>query len=123
MFYLLFTAGMDGSLDAQLGQGQHQIQISQLQENSSVRIVNGSLALKVPENCSFGIRVTARSIVVPEKMRVGCPVVKSEGSCRFDYRTDDANVLIEVEGNKSDVVIEHEDWLTSLKLGSSRLKE
>lgn len=112
---------MDGSLEAQLGQGRHQIQISQLQENSSVRIVNGSLTLKVPEDCSFGIRVTARSIVTPEKMRIGHPVVKSEESCSFDYRTDDANVTIEIEGKQSDVIIEHEDWFSSLKLGSLKL--
>ena len=119
LFFFLysFVAGMDGSLDAQLGQGQHQIQISQLQENSSIRIVNGSLTLKVPEDCSFGIRVTARSIAItPEKMRIG-HLLTTDGSCFFEYRThDDSHSIIEVEGKNSHVVIENEDWFASLGL-------
>lgn len=109
---------MDGSLDAQLGQGRHQIQISQLQGNSSVRIVHGSLTLKVPEDCPFGIRVTARSIVTPEKMRTG-RLITTDESCSFDYRTDDPNnTVIEIEAKHSQVVIENEDWFASLQLGS-----
>lgn len=113
----LTASGMDGSLDAQLGQGQHQIQISQLQENSSIRIVHGSLTLKVPVDCPFGIRVTARSIVVtPEKMKMGSVVTNGECSL-FEYQTDDeGQPIIEIEGQNSSVVIENQDWYTSLGL-------
>ena len=111
-----FSAGMDGSLDAQLGQGRHQIQISQLQENSSIRVLHGSLTLKVPDGCPFGIRVTARSITVPEKMRIGS-LVTADDSCSYEYRTEDADAIIEIEGKTSEVAIENEDWFASLGLG------
>ena len=109
---------MDGSLDAQLSQGRHQIQISQLQESSCVRIVDGSLTLKVPDDCPFGIRVTARSISVPEKMRAHC-IHKNDESGIFVYRAD-ADTVIEIQGKNSDVSIENQDWFASLQLGSNK---
>ncbi|KAI9555603.1 hypothetical protein GHT06_018118 [Daphnia sinensis] len=112
----LTASGMDGSLDAQLGQGQHQIQISQLQENSSIRVIHGSLTLKVPVDCPFGIRVTAGSIVVtPEKMKGN--VATNDECSLFEYQTDEeGQPIIEIEGKNSSVVIENQDWYTSLGL-------
>ena len=115
---------MDGSLDAQLGQGRHQIQISMLQENSSVRIVHGSLKLKVPEDCPFGIRVSARSIVTPEKMPNG-RLVSTDESSIFEYRSEegaDARPIIEIEAKNGQVAIEYQDWFASLQLGSNKFK-
>lgn len=108
---------MDGSLDAQLGQGQHQIQISQLQENSSIRVVHGSLTLKVPVDCPFGIRIIAQSITVSsEKMKMGNIVTKDDCSL-FEYQTDaEGQPIIEIDGQNSSVVIENQDWYTSLGL-------
>lgn len=116
----VFAAGMDGSLHAQLGPGSHEIQISQLKENSYVQVVNGTLVLKVPDPCPFGIRVNAQSIHATEKMlqtAAGCRGGDPEGSERFEYRTSTSDPIIEIDARKSRVQIVNEDWFSSLKLG------
>lgn len=108
---------MDGSLDAYLpGTGHHQIQISQLNENSSIRIGgHGShLVLKVPDPCTFGIRINAKSIAVPEKM------TEHQILTQFEYQTENSDcVVIEVNAENGRVVVEHQDWLASLGIGFS----
>ena len=122
----LSIAGMDGSLDALLGNGRHEIQISQLQANSTIRIGNGSLTLKVPEKCPFGLRISALSIVLPASMTCNGNHVKSEGensSC-FEYQADAQDVpVIHIVGNKSCIVVENQDWFASLGLKFNQWNE
>lgn len=111
---------MDGSLHALLGSGSHEIQISQLKENSYVQVINGTLVLKVPNPCSFGIQITAQSIDVTERiLETGCLKQNSEGFKCFEYRPSENALLIQIDAHKSKVHLLNEDWFSSLKLGFS----
>lgn len=122
-FTILFSvpAGMDGTLDAQLGKGRHQIQISQLSDNSVIKVVGGSLTLRVPEQCPFGIRIKALSILsLPERMAaLGVSSIDPHTESRhFEYQTSRGTAVIDVEVSKDgQVMVEHQDWISSLGLG------
>lgn len=108
------TAGMDGRLEARLGSGNHVIQISQLAGKSHVELVDGgNLLLKIPENCPFGVDIEAESISLPDTMnRRG---VKNNGPLgeAFVYQINDSH-CIKIKANNARVVVEHQDWLSSL---------
>ena len=120
---------MDGSLDALLGKGRHEIQISQLQENSSIRIANGSLTLKIPEKCPFGLRINALSIELPASMtgsnsRNDVKTSETAAGSLFEYKTDVEDVpVIHIVGNNTTVVVENQDWLASLGLKWQKQEE
>ena len=105
---------MDGRLDARLGHGNHVIQISQLVGKSHVELVDGGrLLLKIPENCRFGITVAAQSITLADKMdRFGTKNAGPLGEA-FVYNMTEPD-CVEIRANNARVVIEHQDWLSSL---------
>lgn len=108
---------MDGSLNAQLGKGHHQIQISRLDSDSMVQVVHGSLVLRIPEECTFGIRIHARSITLPERM-AGVMIDPHTQAQRFEYPPrSSTESIIEIDATNSQVVVEHQDWMSSLGLG------
>lgn len=114
---------MDGSLDAQLGIGRHHIQISQLSDSSSIRVVLGSLTLQVPNPCPFGIRIRAQTITLPDTMAKGAASnFQTQQPQLFEYNLIDENVtkpvgpLIEIEAEKGQVTVEHSSWISSLGL-------
>ena len=111
---------MDGSLEAQLGKGHHQIQISQLSDNSVVKVVRGSLTLRIPDGCTFGIRARASSISLSERVAALAGVSSIDpqaDSQHFEYQTSDGSAIIDIEAdNGGQVTIELQDWISSLGL-------
>ncbi len=114
---------MDGSLDAHLGIGRHHIQISQLSDGSSIRVVQGSLTLQVPDPCPFGIRIRAQTITLPDTMADSAASnFQTHQHQLFEYNLKDENVtnppakLIEIEAEKGQVTVEYSSWISSLGL-------
>jgi len=110
----LTISGMDGSLDAILGNGNHQIQISQLHDSSSIKVDNGVLTLKIPEQCPFGIRIQAKSLTVP-KMMESSMKKEENGYTDLEYNKEQSSVL-DIDATNSHVEVQFEDWLASLGL-------
>jgi len=108
----LTISGMDGSLDAVLGDGVHQIQISQLQGLSSIKLENGQLTLKIPEQCPFGIRIRAKSLTLPEVMKEVATKHNDEYTV-LEYNQEQSST-IDINAENSQVVVQFEDWLASL---------
>jgi len=107
----LVISGMDGSLDAILGNGTHQIQISQLHDASSLKVKNGTLLLRIPEKCPFGIRIRAKSLTVPEVMK---KLMKDENGCmNFEYMQEQ-QLILDIDATDSCVEVQFQDWLASL---------
>jgi len=111
-FVVFRLAGMDGSLDAVLGDGVHQIQISQLQGLSSIKLENGQLTLKIPEQCPFGIRIRAKSLTLPEVMKEVATKHNDEYTV-LEYNQEQSST-IDINAENSQVVVQFEDWLASL---------
>ena len=115
-FYWLAAAGMDGSLDARLGPGRHEIQISRLKDRSEIRVTDsGHVTLKIPDPCPFGLRIRAQSITLPTSLP---PTRKLDQHEEFTSGTD--SPCIDVDAPNGTVIVEHEDWFASLGLAHSK---
>ena len=103
---------MDGSLDATLGSGTHQIQISQLHESSSLKVENGVLILKIPEQCVFGIHIRAKSLAVPEVMKKFTK--EGDNGCTDLEYNPEQSLMLDIDATNSHVEVQFADWLASL---------
>jgi len=108
----LTISGMDGSLDATLGSGTHQIQISQLHESSSLKVENGVLILKIPEQCVFGIHIRAKSLAVPEVMKKFTK--EGDNGCTDLEYNPEQSLMLDIDATNSHVEVQFADWLASL---------
>lgn len=109
----LTISGMDGNLQAQLGKGRHEIQISRLKDLSTVKLNDGGcLKLKIPEPCPFSLRIRVPHIKIPESLE-RCSTMDGETWRYGDYAE---SIEIVCEDDRSEVIVEHQDWFASLGL-------
>lgn len=104
---------MDGCLQANLANGAHVVQISQLQDNSRIIMHCGQLQLKVPEPCSFGIQIQAKSITLSEVMERNGTKINDGQSDVFMFG-DKTQIFLEIHAKNCDVTVENQDWISSL---------
>lgn len=112
----LVIDSLDGSMDAQLGNGNTDVYVTKA-DQITINASEGSIRLKVPDTLQSSFELVGESVFVDSKLpfqtdtRVECD---GQTSVHGHMNSRDGSVIATTM--KGDVALEAQDWLTSLKL-------
>jgi hypothetical protein len=114
----LFPAGLDGRLQAMIHEGSAEVQVSNLQGNSSVEVAKGNVKIQLGECDNYEMTVSADEVTTSSELQVERSTDKDKSIVCFKQGVD-VSGKINVAVGAGSAQLEKSSWIASLNLRKS----